>query len=78
MQSGSRAITELKVGDYVVHHESWHREICRASARLEVGGIHKDYIHIMYAGGDKLSVPIDQIDLIQKYVGPRGERAEGL
>jgi transcription-repair coupling factor (superfamily II helicase) len=36
---------------------------------LEVSGIHRDYMHIMYAGGDKLSVPIEQIDLIQKYVG---------
>ena len=36
---------------------------------LEVGGIHKDYLHILYAGGDKLSVPIEQIDLMQKYVG---------
>ena len=26
-------------------------------------------MHILYAGGDKLSVPIEQIDLIQKYVG---------
>ena len=36
---------------------------------LEIAGIHKDYIHIVYAGGDKLSVPIEQIDMIQKYVG---------
>lgn len=26
-------------------------------------------MHIMYAGGDKLSVPIDQIEMVQKYVG---------
>src|SRR5690606_38794110 len=32
------------------------------------GGIHRDYLHIVYAGGDKLSVPVDQVDLIQKYV----------
>ncbi|WP_153944986.1 CarD family transcriptional regulator, partial [Acinetobacter baumannii] len=31
--------------------------------------IHKDYLHIKYAGNDKLYVPIEQIDQVQKYVG---------
>ena len=35
---------------------------------LEINGIHKDYLHIIYAGGDKLSVPVDQLHLIQRYV----------
>jgi transcription-repair coupling factor (superfamily II helicase) len=36
---------------------------------LEINGIHKDYLHIKYAGNDKLYVPIEQIDQVQKYVG---------
>ncbi|MCZ8523704.1 MULTISPECIES: transcription-repair coupling factor [Paenibacillus] len=59
---------ELKVGDYVVHVNHGIGKFVGIGT-LEVGGIHKDYLHIMYAGGDKLSVPIDQIDQVQKYVG---------
>lgn len=62
-----KSYQELKVGDYVVHvNHGIGRYV--GIGTLEVGGIHKDYLHILYAGGDKLSVPIDQIELIQKYV----------
>ncbi|GIP24833.1 transcription-repair coupling factor [Paenibacillus sp. J22TS3] len=63
-----KSYTELKIGDYVVHQNHGIGKYIGIGT-LEVGGIHKDYMHILYAGGDKLSVPIDQIDLIQKYVG---------
>jgi transcription-repair coupling factor (superfamily II helicase) len=63
-----KSYQELKVGDYVVHVNHGIGKYVGIGT-LDVGGIHKDYLHIMYAGGDKLSVPIDQIDLIQKYVG---------
>lgn len=63
-----KSYTELKVGDYVVHQNHGIGKYMGIGT-LEVGGIHKDYLHIMYAGGDKLSVPIEQIDMIQKYVG---------
>lgn len=63
-----KSYTELKVGDYVVHQNHGIGKYVGIGT-LEIAGIHKDYIHILYAGGDKLSVPIEQIDLIQKYVG---------
>lgn len=63
-----KSYTELKVGDYVVHQNHGIGKYLGIGT-LEVSGIHKDYMHILYAGGDKLSVPIEQIDLIQKYVG---------
>jgi transcription-repair coupling factor (superfamily II helicase) len=63
-----RSYTELKVGDYVVHQNHGIGKYLGIGT-LEIGGIHKDYIHILYAGGDKLSVPIEQIDMVQKYVG---------
>lgn len=62
-----KSYSELKVGDYVVHQNHGIGKYLGIGT-LEVGGIHKDYMHIMYAGGDKLSVPIEQIDMIQKYV----------
>ena len=63
-----KSYTELKVGDYVVHVNHGIGKYLGIGT-LEVGGIHKDYIHILYAGGDKLSVPIEHIDMVQKYVG---------
>ncbi|CAM3098743.1 transcription-repair coupling factor [Paenibacillus sediminis] len=63
-----KSYTELKVGDYVVHRNHGIGKYVGIGT-LEINGIHKDYMHILYAGGDKLSVPIEQIDLIQKYVG---------
>lgn len=63
-----KSYTELKVGDYVVHTNHGIGKYMGIGT-LEINGIHKDYMHILYAGGDKLSVPIDQIDMVQKYVG---------
>lgn len=63
-----KSYTELKVGDYVVHQNHGIGRYMGIGT-LEVGGIHKDYLHIVYAGGDKLSVPVEQFDLIQKFVG---------
>jgi transcription-repair coupling factor (superfamily II helicase) len=63
-----KSYTELKVGDYVVHQNHGIGKYLGIGT-LEVGGIHRDYLHILYAGGDKLSVPVEQFDLIQKYIG---------
>lgn len=63
---------ELKVGDYVVHRNHGIGKYVGIET-LEVGNMHKDYLLIQYAGDDKLYVPIDQIDLVQKYVGSEGK-----
>src|SRR5690606_33963822 len=59
-----KSYTELKVGDYVVHQNHGIGKYVGIGT-LVIGGIHRDYLHIVYAGGDKLSVPVDQVDLIQ-------------
>ncbi|HZG77412.1 MAG TPA: transcription-repair coupling factor, partial [Paenibacillus sp.] len=63
-----KSYTELKVGDYVVHVNHGIGKYVGIGT-IEIGGVHKDYLHILYAGGDKLSVPIEQIDMVQKYIG---------
>jgi transcription-repair coupling factor (superfamily II helicase) len=63
-----KSYLELKTGDYVVHVNHGIGKYMGIGT-LEINGIHKDYLHIMYAGGDKLSVPIEQIHLVQKYIG---------
>jgi transcription-repair coupling factor (superfamily II helicase) len=59
---------ELKPGDYVVHINHGIGRYVGVET-LHVGGMHKDYLHIQYAGNDKLYVPMEQIDQVQKYVG---------
>ena len=62
-----KSYSEIKPGDNVVHiHHGIGKYI--GIETLFVNGIHKDYLHIRYRGEDKLFVPADQIDLIQKYV----------
>ncbi|MFC7443358.1 transcription-repair coupling factor [Laceyella putida] len=59
---------ELKPGDYVVHVSHGIGRYIGIET-LEVAGMHKDYMHIQYAGNDKLYVPVEQIDQVQKYIG---------
>jgi transcription-repair coupling factor (superfamily II helicase) len=65
-------ISDLKPGDYVVHV---HHGIGQFTGieRLEVAGIEKDYFGIRYAGEDRLYVPLDQLHLLQKYLGSAAE-----
>jgi transcription-repair coupling factor (superfamily II helicase) len=64
--------SELKVGDYVVHVNHGIGKYLGIET-LTINGIHKDYLHIRYQGSDKLYVPVEQIDLVQKYVGSEGK-----
>ena len=63
---------DIKPGDYVVHENHGIGKYLGVET-LEVGGIHKDYLHIKYGGDDKLFVPTDQVGLLQKYIGAEGE-----
>src|SRR5690606_23543603 len=64
--------SELNIGDYVVHVNHGIGKYLGIET-LEINGIHKDYMQIQYQGSDKLYVPVDQIDLVQKYVGTEGK-----
>lgn len=63
---------ELKVGDYVVHRNHGIGKYIGVET-LQVNELHKDYLLIKYSGDDKLYVPVDQIDLVQKYVASEGK-----
>lgn len=63
-----KSYQELKIGDYVVHANHGVGKYLGIET-LEVSNLHKDYMLIKYSGDDKLFVPIDQIDLVQKFVG---------
>ena len=59
---------DLKPGDYVVHVNHGIGRYAGIET-LEVDGRHKDYLLIQYAGNDKLYVPVEQIEQVQKYIG---------
>ncbi len=58
-------------GDYVVH-ATHGIGLFVEMQRREVLGVERDYLVLQYAKGDKLYVPVDQIDRVSKYVGPDG------
>ncbi|WP_010632671.1 transcription-repair coupling factor [Sporolactobacillus vineae] len=63
---------ELKTGDYVVHVDHGIGRYAGIQT-LEVNGVHKDYLEIIYKGNDKLFVPVEHIGQVQKYVGSEGK-----
>ncbi|MEN1966458.1 transcription-repair coupling factor [Lentibacillus sp. N15] len=63
---------ELKIGDYVVHANHGIGKYIGIET-LVVNGLHNDYMLIRYSGDDKLYVPIDQIDQVQKFVASEGK-----
>lgn len=63
-----KSYSEIKPGDYVVHANHGIGKYIGIE-NMSQGGIEKDYLEIHFREGDKLYVPTDKIDLIQKYVG---------
>lgn len=61
-------LTSLKINDYVVHAD---HGIARFGGieRKTVDEITREYMKLLYAENDKLYVPIDQADKVNKYIG---------
>src|SRR5262249_54425162 len=60
------ALDNLTPGDYVVHVERG-AGIYRGLRQMYVGGTTGDYLHLEFAGGDRLYVPVDRIDAIRRH-----------
>lgn len=63
---------DINIGDYVVHVNHGIGKYAGVET-LTVGEIKKDYLHIKYAGEDRLYVPTDQVHLLHKYIGAEGQ-----
>ncbi|MDD4264292.1 MAG: transcription-repair coupling factor, partial [Firmicutes bacterium] len=64
-----QSIDQLQPGDYVVHINHGIGRYTGMNT-LEINGTHKDYLALEYAGeGEKLYIPTEQIQLLQKYSG---------
>lgn len=62
------SFVELSPGDYVVHvHHGIGRFL--GIKRMKVGENERDYLHLEYAGEEYVFVPIEQVNLVQRYIG---------
>lgn len=66
-------IEDLSVGDYIVH-ENHGIGMYLGVEHIANGDIEKDYLLVQYKGVDRLYVPIDQLHLVEKYVGQEGKK----
>lgn len=63
---------DLHQGDFVVHVDHGIG-VYKELAHLNVGGIENDFILLAYQDGDKLYVPVDKLQRVQKYMGMEGQ-----
>ena len=67
-----RSLADISEGDLVVHSGHGIGRFI-GIRKLEMEGVTKDYITIQYAGADKLYIPVTQLDMVSKYIGPRDD-----
>ena len=70
-------LRDLKVGDRVVHVDHGIGSFVGLT-QLEVGTTPHELMELRYAGGDKLFVPVEHLDLIQKYTGGQNPALDRL
>ena len=59
--------SDIKPGDYVVHVDNGIGKYLGVET-LEFDGQRKDFLHIQYGGSDKLYIPVEQVQFLQKYI----------
>ncbi len=64
----ARFLRGLKVGDHVVHIEHGIA-VFDGMIRRTVGEVEREYLVLQYAGGDRIYVPVDQVDRVNRYIG---------
>jgi transcription-repair coupling factor (superfamily II helicase) len=70
---GLKELRSLQPGSYVVHVEHGVGRYVGLN-RLEINGHLTDVLELHYQGGDKLYVPVDQLDLVQRYSSEEGRK----
>ena len=65
------SLSELKQDDYVVHLDHGIG-VYRGLKFIKVAGVEGEFLHLEYAGGDRMYLPVDRINMVQKYIGGDG------
>ncbi|MBW6484659.1 MAG: transcription-repair coupling factor [Syntrophobacterales bacterium] len=66
-----KSFGELSEGDFVVHTEHGIGRY-QGLQKLAAGGVENDFLLIEYQGNDRLYIPVDRIDQLQRYIGAEG------
>ncbi len=66
---------DLHQGDFVVHVDHGIG-VYKELAHLNAGGAENDFLLIAYQDADKLYVPVDKLEKVQKYMGLEGQEPE--
>jgi transcription-repair coupling factor (superfamily II helicase) len=73
-QAKSRPIdtfVELNEGDYVVHINHGIGKFTGIE-RIQAAGTVRDYIRLEYADNEAVFIPIEQVNMVQRYIGSEG------
>ncbi|HUR71212.1 MAG TPA: transcription-repair coupling factor [Candidatus Limnocylindrales bacterium] len=65
------SLSELKQDDYVVHLDHGIG-VYRGLKFLKVAAVEGEFLHLEYEAGDRLYLPVDRINMVQKYIGGDG------
>jgi len=66
------SFVELTPGDFVVH-VNYGIGVFLGIERITAAGNERDYITLEYSDGEKLFLPIEQVNLVQRYIGQEGK-----
>ncbi|MBI4860444.1 MAG: transcription-repair coupling factor [Candidatus Riflebacteria bacterium] len=69
--------TEIEPGSLVVHSEHGIGKFLGLTTLL-IGFVKQEFLEVEYAKGDKLFVPVNQLDRVQKFVGVEEGKAPSL
>src|SRR5438046_5166949 len=64
-------LSELKQDDYVVHLDHGIG-VYRGLKFLKIAGVEGEFLHLEYEAGDRLYLPVDRINMVQKYISDNG------
>ncbi len=67
----SLILDEISVGEYVVHQD-YGVGVFKGIVQKEVLGAMKDFVAIEYANSDMLYVPVEYLEVIDRYIAPSG------
>ena len=69
------SLAQLKPGDHIVHVD-YGIGLYHGLVHLEVEGSAADFLHLEYAAGSKLYLPVEQIGKVQKFSAAEGQTPE--
>ncbi|MCH5336279.1 MAG: DEAD/DEAH box helicase [Campylobacter sp.] len=65
-------LDELKINDFIVHEDYGVAKFLGLEL-ISVGGAKKEFVQLLYQNNDKLLLPVENLHLIDKYLGVSGE-----